>query len=384
MKLIYHTNSLCNPGGMERVLLNKVEWFRKNRPDWIIRIVTTDQHGLPTFYPLPDGVEMTDLGINYSDDNDEKPFRKIKGYLERRRLHKERLTGFLMQEKADIVISLYPTESSFIPDIQDGSKKVLELHFNKFFRLLYGRTGIIGLIDKWRVKKDEEIASRFDKFVVLTKEDYNIWRSFCHNVEVIPNAARPMGAGFSDCSAKRVIAVGRLDYQKAFDRLIHAWEIVKLDSRSDGWVLDIFGQGPWKEMLEWMIDRKGLQDSTRINPPTKNIAGEYVKSSMLVMSSHYEGLPMVMIEAMSAGLPVVTFDFKCGPRDLVDQERNGLIVEDDDITGLACAMLYLIEHEAERKSMGYVAREVRNTYSEEIVMEKWLRLFRKLCPDKVI
>ena len=134
MKLIYCHCSLHNPGGMERVLLNKVVWL-KAHTDWEIVVVTTDQKGRPTFYPFPKDVRMIDLGINYSDDNIKSPVEKIAGYLRKRRKHRKALTALLQKEKADIVVSLYPSESSFIPSIKDGSKKVLELHFNKLFRL---------------------------------------------------------------------------------------------------------------------------------------------------------------------------------------------------------------------------------------------------------
>ena len=168
MKLVYCHCSLYNPGGMERVLLNKVVWL-KAHTDWDIVVVTTDQKEKATFYPFPEDVRIIDLGINYSDDNVLSPIKKIQGYLRRRKLHKQRLTELLLNERPDIVVSLYPSESSFIPKIKDGSKKVLELHFNKFFRLQYNRKGLLGFIDHWRTKQDERIVKQFDKFVVLTK-----------------------------------------------------------------------------------------------------------------------------------------------------------------------------------------------------------------------
>lgn len=143
MKLVYCHCSLYNPGGMERVLLNKVRWICAHT-DWEVLIVTTDQQGRPPFYPFPDAVRMVDLGINYSDDNDKRPLGKIAGYLRKRRRHRKALTALLQREKADVVVSLYPSESSFIPDIKDGSRKVLELHYCKFFRLQYGRKGYWG------------------------------------------------------------------------------------------------------------------------------------------------------------------------------------------------------------------------------------------------
>lgn len=201
MKIVYCIRATYNPGGMERVLLNKVSWLVK-RMGWDVTIATTDQQGRQPFYPFPEEVRMVDLGIDYADDNDKNVFKKIVGYLRRRRIHKERLTALLMREKADIVVSLYPSESSFIPDIKDGSRKVLELHFCKFFRLQYGRGGLLGLIDRWRTRQDERIARKFDRFVVLTEEDKGYWGEM-PNITVIPNAAVFVKNKRSDLTVKR-------------------------------------------------------------------------------------------------------------------------------------------------------------------------------------
>lgn len=376
MKIIYCTHSTYNPGGMERVLLNKVTYLSQ-LPGWEVSVVTTDQHQRPPFYPFPEKVRMTDLDINYSDDNNKGTWKKIFGYLRKRKEHKRKLTALLEKEKPDIVVSLYPSESSFIPDIKDGSKKVLELHFCKFFRLQYGRKGLLGWIDKVRTRQDEQIVRRFDKFVVLTHEDRGYWGNL-PNMEVIPNAAMHVSKNYSDVTNKRVIAVGRLDYQKGFDRLIEAWERIQRTGEWTDWRLDIFGQGEWKEMLQQMIDERGLQHSVRINKPTKQIGEEYVKSSLLVMSSHYEGFPMVMIEAMACGLPVVSFDYKCGPKDIIQHGINGLRVPEGDVKALANDMRKVMADEAYRRMLSQNARKVVDTYSEEAVMKQWIRLFTSI------
>ena len=376
MKIIYCTHSTYNPGGMERVLYNKVKYLSEQK-HWDVTVVTTDQHDRPSFYPFPESVRMIDLGINYSEDNVKGAFGKICGYLKKRKRHRRLLEELLTKEKADIVVSLYPSESSFIPDIKDGSRKVLEIHYCKFFRLQYGRKGLLGAIDKWRTWQDERIVRRFDKFVVLTNEDRGYWGNL-PNIEVIPNAAMFVADRYSDVSVKRVIAVGRLDYQKGFDRLIQAWEIVNKSGKYDDWRLDIFGQGDWKDMLQGMIDKKGLNGSAFINKPTKNIGDEYADSSMLVMSSNYEGFPMVMIEAMACGLPVVAFDFKCGPKDIIRNEENGLIIHNGDIKALADGIMKLMEDTENRKRMSLNARKIVDTYSEKAVMEKWIGLFNNL------
>lgn len=376
MKILYCTHSTYNPGGMERVLLNKVTYLSQ-LPGWEVSIVTTDQHHRPPFYPFPEKVRMTDLDINYSDDNDKGAWKKIFGYLRKRKKHKRKLTALLEKERPDIVVSLYPSESSFIPDIKDGSKKVLELHFCKFFRLQYGRKGLLGWIDKLRTRQDERIVRRFDKFVVLTHEDKGYWGNL-PNIEVIPNAAMQVSESCSDVTDKRVIAVGRLDYQKGFDRLIEAWEWIQGTGKLTDWRLDIFGQGEWKEMLQRMIEEKGVQHSVQIHRPTKQIGEEYVKSSLLVMSSHYEGFPMVMIESMACGLPVVSFDYKCGPKDIIQHGINGLLVPEGDIKALANAMMEVMTDETYRRMLSRNARKVVDTYSEEAVMARWIRLFTSI------
>ena len=374
MKLILCIHSIYNPGGMERVLLNKVRYLVEEK-GWDVSVVTTDQHGRPSFYPFPEGVRMIDLGINYSDDNGSPFMQKLLGYFRRRQVHKKRLKALLEEERPDIVDCFYPGESSFVPSLKDGSRKVMELHQSKLFHHQYNRSGLMGLADKVRALMDERLVRRFDRFVVLTQEDKEMWGDM-PGIRVIPNAANFIADKYSDCSAKRVIAVGRLDYQKSFDRLIQVWEKVHLQMPQ--WRLDIFGQGEWQEMLQRMIDERGLQEVVKLNAPTKNIGKEYSESSMLVMSSHYEGFPMVMIEAMACGLPAVCFDFKCGPRDIVSEGENGLIVPDGDIDGMAEAMVRLMKDDDLRKRMGENAKKVVEKYSEDRVMGLWVNLYEEI------
>lgn len=206
--------------------------------------------------------------------------------------------------------------------------------------------------------------------------DYN-WGNL-PNIEVIPNAAMHVSDRYSDVTAKRIIAVGRLDYQKGFDRLIRAWEIVQRNSYFADWRLDIFGQGEWQEMLQQMIDERNLQGTMRINRPTNSIGCEYAKSSLIVMTSNYEGFGMVLVEAMACGVPAVAFDCKCGPKDIIKDGENGLLVRNGDIQALADAMMKVMVDQEYRKRLSKNALNVVSTYSEETVMNKWISMFTSL------
>ena len=375
MKLIYCFASLYNPGGTERVLLKQVRWFVA-RGGYELLVVTTDQQGRPPFYAFPPEVRMADLGINYSVDNGRSPLMKILSYFRKRRIHRKRLTELLMRERADVVVSLFPSESSFIPDIRDGSRKVLELHYNRFFRLQYNRSGLLGLADRYRMRQDDRLVRRFDRFVVLTREDAGYWGAL-PNLAVIPNAAPAVPEVSYDPQSRRVIAVGRLDYQKGFDRLLDAWALIPAATR-EGWSLDIFGQGEWETMLREQAARLGIADSARINRPTGRIFDEYAGSAFLAMSSHFEGLPMVMIEAMACGLPVVSFDYPCGPKDIIRNGENGLTVPEGDVAALAGAMARLMADATLRQRMSGKARKVTEAYSEKNVMKLWQQCFESL------
>lgn len=377
MKIIYCMASLYNPGGMERVLFNKVTWLCKHGYD--VSVVTTDQHNKPSFYPFPTSVRITDLGINYSDDNSLPASQKIKNFLQKRKRHKARLTALLMKEKADIVVSLYPSESSFIPKIKDGSKKILELHYNRYFRMQYRRTGLLGLADRYRTWKDLQLVRRFHKFVVLTQEDASYWGAL-PNLEVIPNAATMTVPVDYFVKKRHVVAVGRLDYQKSFDRLIEAWGQVNRSYMQLGkWELHIYGQGPWEEMLKRKAEELLVSRSVHIHQPVQEIARVYAESAFLVMSSHYEGLPMVMIEGMSCGLPVVSFDFPCGPKDLIKDGVNGFLVPEGDVKALARTMEKMMMLPTDKLlDMGNAASAIREKFSEEHVMQLWENCFKSI------
>lgn len=373
MKIIYCIAGTCHSGGMERVLANKANYLTGH--GYEVVIVTTDQQGLPPFFPLAEQIRCIDLGINYEENNGKSFANKLLHYPLKQYRHKKRLAAILEQEKPDVTISMFCNDAGFITRINDGSKKVLEIHFSKFKRLQYNRKGLWRLADLWRSRQDEKTVRRFDKFVVLTEEDKGYWGNL-PNITVIPNANTFATSQAAALENKKVIAIGRYTYQKGFERLIEAWNI--LSPGFPGWKLDIIGNGEERDKLQDLIHAYHLDGQVTLVSPTKSIDKVYLDASVLVMSSRYEGLPMVLLEAQAFGLPIVSFACKCGPKDIVANGETGFLVEENDIEGLARQLVKVMKDKNLRKQMGRKAKEASLRYAEDAVMAKWTALFDSL------
>lgn len=374
MKIIYCIACTCHSGGMERVLANKANYLARH--GYEIVVVTTDQRGAQPFFLLEPGIRSIDLGINYDENNDKSFLNKLLHYPLKQCRHKKRLKAVLMEERPDVTVSMFNNDAGFIPGIKDGSAKLLEIHFSKFKRLQYGRKGLWKLADRWRSKQDEKTVRKFDRFVVLTEEDKAYWGNL-PNIMVIPNAISGIPAGTALLANKRVIAVGRYTYQKGFERLVDAWHL--LASRFPDWKLDIIGDGEERPLLEQRIRSYGLERQVTLTRPTQEIGKVYQEASILASSSRYEGLPMVLLEAQAFGLPIVAFQCKCGPKDIVSDGMNGYLVPEGDTAGMAQRLEILMKDEALRKRMGLKAKESASRFNEETIMKKWMNTFQTLA-----
>ena len=216
---------------------------------------------------------------------------------------------------------------------------------------------------------------RLDGFVTLTKEDLLQWPEL-KNVVVIPDPLAFYPTSKSPLESKRVIAVGRYAYQKGFDLLLRAWE--KVEKQTSDWELVIFGQGdrsPYDSLIDELhIDRQRCH----LNGPTENIISEYLNSSVFVFSSRFEGFGMVLVEAMACGLPVVSFDCPCGPKDIVASGVDGILVENGNIDKLSEAVVSLIQDEKKLRRMACNAIDNVQRFNIEQVAQRWKSLFESV------
>lgn len=361
MRILYLIPGTYRAAGMERVLAEKANWLAAH--GYEILIVTSEQQGRPPAFPFDSSIRFEDLAIGYEDNNGSSFADKILHYPAKQRKHRKSLESLLEREKADIVVSMFGNEAGFLPKIKDGSRKVLEIHFSRFKRLQYGRKGLWALADKWRSRQDARTASRYDRFVVLTQEDKSYWGNL-GNIRVIPNPRTFTLPEPASLQSHTVLAVGRYTHQKGFDLLLKAWKSID----TQGWTLRIAGSGDSMEDLP----------SNVVTGPSANMIEEYRNAAFLVLSSRYEGLPMVLLEAQAAGLPIVAFACKCGPRDVITNGEDGLLIPEGDIAGLAAGMKRLIDDEALRKKMGAAAFRHSDRFDKERIMALWENLFHEL------
>lgn len=219
---------------------------------------------------------------------------------------------------------------------------------------------------------------KLDAVVVLTETDRREYQALlpAARVERVPNAVGSVSRTFSKRDDRLVVAAGRLVGQKGFDLLIPAFRQV-VDRHPD-WRLRIYGTGKKKGKLRALLKEHGLGDNVTLMGRTDRLDEELAKASFYVLSSRFEGLPMVMIEAMAHGLPVVAFDCPTGPADVLTPGVDGLLVPPRDIGALAAAMLRLIEDRKLRQRMGDAAAVAAQDYTPEAVMPLWEKLFAEL------
>lgn len=355
------------------MLANKTSWLARHGHE--VTVVTTDQRGRMPYFPMDECIGHYDLGINY-DENNGSLLRKFLQFPVKQRRHRRQLEKLLKEVRPDVTVCMFNNDVSFVHKMNDGSKKVLEVHFSKNKKLQYARKGIWHLADRWRTRQDEKLVRKYDHFVVLTYEDKRLWGDL-PNISVIPNAlpshSSPLTPHPSPLTSHRILAIGRYDHQKGFDTLLCIWHA--LGKQKEGWTLDIIGDGPLRATLQQQAEQLGLGNSVRLLKPTNNIQQAYLDASILVMTSRYEGLPMVLLEAQAHGLPIVAFACQCGPRDVITDGMDGFLIENRDEERFAKCLLRLMNDDELRQEMGAKAIEASQRFDEETIMRKWEQLF---------
>lgn len=229
-----------------------------------------------------------------------------------------------------------------------------------------------------------EAMSGLDRFVVLTQADARDYRAAfpgtASKVRVIHNSSPwppvPARAATGTSGPKTVVAGGRLTGQKGFDRLIAAY--APIARRRPDWQLHIYGEGPSRARLERLVTRLGVGEHVILKGHVPDFDRVLENASLYAMTSRFEGFPMVLVEAMSKGLPAVSFDCPRGPGEIIADGENGRLVPDGDVRGFTRTLLRLIDHPARRSRMAANALQTAAQYRSEPIMAQWEDLFEEL------
>jgi glycosyltransferase involved in cell wall biosynthesis len=376
MKIVYCINSICARGGIEMVTLTKANALATLGYD--VYLVVTDNKKQP-IVSLHPSVNLVDLDINYYADDWKSRWHVLYGILVKRILHKKRLANILHEIQPDVVISVGTAEKNMLPKIRGGWKCIREFHYSHTYRILKSESLLDKILARGGNMLDRFTLRKYDMIVALTEEDKTANWNLYNNVVVIPNPIRSSFDVISNLMSKRIVAAGRLTHQKNFVSLVRAFSVVA--AKHPDWSLDIYGEGCQKQMLEQEIERLGLNGVVNLFGYTSNLSLAYSKASIFVLSSIYEGFPLVIVEAMSCGLPVVSYACPCGPRDIISDGKDGFLVPVNDEKQLADRICYLIEHEDVRQQMGAAAIEKSKQFSLDKIMARWTSLFDSLVSE---
>lgn len=355
MRILYLVNGIRGSGGLERVLTQKASFLAEEYGHSVRILVLNETPGRP-FYSISPAVEIeyfvaAGRGLGY-----------LKAYV--------RGVRHALREFQPDVLSV----------CDDGMKAVLlpALLGRPRPPMVYERHASIRLSTSWWKRWImRRLAPGFDRVVALTSAGASEWPGA--RVDVIPNARPPFEDAMASTRLAQVLCVGSLSWNKGHDLLIEAW--ARIAARHPEWSVHVYGKGEPSVYLA-QADALGVGSRIQFHPPVPDIESKYREAGMLVLPSRSEGFGMVLIEAMSCGLPCIAFDCPTGPGDILSHGKDGWLVPAQDVGALASAMEQLIEDRALRESLGQAGLQTAGKFDIHEIGPRWHTLFKSLAaPD---
>lgn len=310
----------------------------------------------------------------------EKPFFELDSRIKLDRLYKScsglkfnltaayKLRKKIKEYDFDYIIDIDTIHSFFsIPATIGLRAKVISWeHFNYYSDLgvkkrRWGRVLAAKYADRIITLTNEDREAFLENLKVKAKVDY------IYNPTPYPNEKR------SECTSKIAISIGRLTAQKGFDKLLDIWK--QIDKRDDEWLLYIIGSGEDKEKLLKQKENLNLKRVIFVEN-TKNIKEYYEKASIYLMTSRFEGLPMTLIEAQSFGLPIISYDIKTGPKDVISDNKDGYLIEDDNQEQFVEKFLELANDRAKIEKFSKEAYNNSNRFKLDEIIKKWKEILK--------
>ncbi|WP_074761438.1 glycosyltransferase [Xylanibacter ruminicola] len=355
-------------GGIERVLIDKMNYL-STQLGYDVYMLTTCQgrHVIP--YALDTRVHLDDLGIQFHKQYQYKGLKRLVDSYLRTKLFEKRFKEKLHEILPDIIICTTSDPVYSIAKVKGKIPLIVESH-SICKRTLFAK----GCYQRFRTFLLRNGLQKSTCIVALTEGDAIEWRKIHPHVEVIPNVVHLNNGSLSSLTEKRVIFVGRFDYQKQPMEAIRIWK--KVFSKHPDWHLEIYGEG--EQEVDLIEKAKELNMNIHIHKPVGDIFDCYRHSSLLISTSLFEPLGLVIPEAMSCGLPVIAYDCSYGPASIILDGTNGFLVNMNDREAMISKINLLISNVSLRQYMGKKALLSSSQYSADIIMPLWKRLFASL------
>lgn len=387
MKILIIHRSFALVGGAERVITDKANYLANEGHQLMLVSYEQGNHQLP--YKLHPLILFKDLNCRFFTLSKYSLLLHVYYYYRLKCIFKKNLRETLFFFKPDVVVlaSDWQILMGDVVEVAESIPVIAEFH-NAYEYIMRN----VGVSKGWLKNQLAKIYYRqaiknigkCAQLVTLTEGDAKCWRQHFNNVTVIPNPLTFFPDVVDDIPKDygRIIFVGRFNREKRIDRLITAFSMIA--DKYPKWHVDIFGEGNEKDRLFFQISEMKLEGRVIIHEPTMDIYEEYKRSEMLVLCSEHEAYSLVLVEAMSCGVPCISMDCPCGPREIIKDGVNGLLVKDGDIEDLSSKMEWLIVNKKERLTMGINARLFAATRQISVIMKEWGNLFAKFVNNGTV
>ena len=368
MKIVFLTDQIFLHGGIEKVLTWKPNYFADVFGDEVY-VVTTEQKGNSFCYNLSDRIKQIDLAIDYERE---------KSYFHPNNLskvphHFKRLKNVFEELKPDVIISSnYSFDFYFLPYISPKTPKIKEFHSSRYFNFYEKTIGVKAKLLKYLSKKAEQ---KYHQLVVLNPDEKKFYHS--KKISVIPNPVY-IPEEEAPLENHKLMAAGRISPVKNFGELIEIF--AEIAPKFPDWELHFFGEDylGTQSTLQKQIVNFGLQNKVKFLGSVENLQNTMLDYSVYTMTSKTECFPMVLLESLSVGLPIITYNSPTGPKHIVTSEQDSFLIPYEDKTIFKEKLSFLLKNEAERKLFGKKAKQNSHRFSEKVVMQQWRNLLVNL------